>query len=81
MSDFISQSYFSISLYIQLDIKIMFSSDFTRRPIDEEKPSGTNPNALDDFTEIKRQINNLNKVTGRVSWRKVQSLSLSLIHI
>lgn len=79
MSDFISQSYFSISLYIQLDIKIMFSSDFTRRPIDEEKPSGTNPNALDDFTEIKRQINNLNKVTGRVSWRKVQSLSKEIL--
>ncbi|MEZ8036119.1 MULTISPECIES: type VI secretion system ImpA family N-terminal domain-containing protein [Vibrio] len=57
----------------------MFSSDFTRRPIDEEKPSGTNPNALDDFTEIKRQINNLNKVTGRVSWKKVQSLSKTIL--
>ncbi len=57
----------------------MFSSDFTRRPIAENKPSGTNPNELDNFTEIKRQINNLNKVTGTVSWKKVQLLSKEIL--
>ncbi|WKY59628.1 type VI secretion system ImpA family N-terminal domain-containing protein [Vibrio sp. SNU_ST1] len=57
----------------------MLSSDFTRRPIDEEKPYGTNPNGLDEFTEIKRQINNINKVTGRVSWKKVQTLSKEIL--
>lgn len=53
----------------------MFFSDFARRPIDENNPSGSNPNGSEDFDEIKRQINNLNKVTGRVSWKTVQTLS------
>jgi len=57
----------------------MFFSDFTRRPIDESNPSGANPNGLDDFDEIKRQINNLNKVTGRVSWKTVQTLSKKIL--
>ncbi|WP_199460406.1 type VI secretion system ImpA family N-terminal domain-containing protein [Vibrio owensii] len=57
----------------------MFFSDFTRRPIDESNPSGLNPNGLDDFDEIKRQINNLNKVTGRVSWKTVQTLSKKIL--
>ncbi len=57
----------------------MFFSDFTRRPIDESNPSGTNPNGLDDFDEIKRQINGLNKVTGRVSWKTVQTLSKEIL--
>ena len=57
----------------------MFFSDFTRRPIDESNPSGSNPNGLDDFDEIKRQINNLNKVTGRVSWKTVQTLSKKIL--
>ncbi|WP_264408208.1 type VI secretion system ImpA family N-terminal domain-containing protein [Vibrio owensii] len=57
----------------------MFFSDFTRRPIDESNPSGLNPNGLDDFDEIKRQINNLNKVTGRVSWKTVQMLSKKIL--
>lgn len=47
----------------------MFFTDFARRPIDENNPSGSNPNGSEDFDEIKRQINNLNKVTGRVSWK------------
>lgn len=42
-------------------------------------PSGINPNDLDDFDEIKRQINNLNKVTGRVSWKTVQKLSKKIL--
>jgi len=57
----------------------MFFSDFARRPIDENNPSGLNPNGLDDFDEIKRQINNLNKVTGRVSWKNVQTLSKKIL--
>ncbi|MCG9578770.1 type VI secretion system ImpA family N-terminal domain-containing protein [Vibrio tubiashii] len=57
----------------------MFFSDFARRPIDESNPSGLNPNGLDDFDEIKRQINNLNKVTGRVSWKSVQALSKKIL--
>ncbi|AUI87875.1 type VI secretion protein [Vibrio azureus] len=57
----------------------MFFSDFTRRPIDESNPSGVNPNGLEDFDEIKRQINTLNKVTGRVSWKTVQSLSKKIL--
>ncbi|OAJ93052.1 type VI secretion system ImpA family N-terminal domain-containing protein [Vibrio bivalvicida] len=57
----------------------MFFSDFARRPIDENNPSGLNPNGLDDFDEIKRQINNLNKVTGRVSWKIVQTLSKKIL--
>lgn len=58
----------------------MFFSDFARRPIDENNPSGSNPNGSEDFDEIKRQINNLNKVTGRVSWKTVQTLSKNLEH-
>ena len=57
----------------------MYFSDFTRRPIDETNPCGISPNSLDDFDEIKRQINNISKVTGRVSWKKVQKLSKSLL--
>ncbi|WP_039982830.1 type VI secretion system ImpA family N-terminal domain-containing protein [Vibrio sagamiensis] len=57
----------------------MFFSDFTRRPIDESNPSGVNPNGLEDFDEIKRQINTLNKVTGQVSWKTVQSLSKKIL--
>ncbi len=57
----------------------MFFSDFARRPISDDRPSGNNPNNLDDFDEIKRQINNLSKVTGQVSWKKVQSLSKNIL--
>ncbi|HHF3091173.1 TPA: type VI secretion system ImpA family N-terminal domain-containing protein [Vibrio diabolicus] len=57
----------------------MFFSDFARRPIDENNPSGSNPNGSEDFDEIKRQINNLNKVTGRVSWKTVQTLSKKIL--
>ncbi|MBW3698152.1 type VI secretion protein [Vibrio sp. T187] len=57
----------------------MFFTDFARRPIDETNPSGVNPNNLEEFDEIKRQINNLNKVTGRVSWKTVQSLSKKVL--
>ncbi|EDP59290.1 hypothetical protein AND4_08962 [Vibrio sp. AND4] len=63
----------------QLELENMFFSDFARRPIDESNPSGLNPNGLDDFDEIKRQINNLNKVTGRVSWKTVQTLSKKIL--
>ncbi|AYO17342.1 type VI secretion protein [Vibrio owensii] len=62
-----------------MELENMFFSDFTRRPIDESNPSGLNPNGLDDFDEIKRQINNLNKVTGRVSWKTVQTLSKKIL--
>ncbi len=57
----------------------MFFNDFARRPIDDDNPSGTNPNHLEEFDEIKRQINNLNKVTGRVSWKTVQNLSKKIL--
>ncbi|MGF1727554.1 type VI secretion system ImpA family N-terminal domain-containing protein [Photobacterium nomapromontoriensis] len=57
----------------------MFFSDFTRRPIDETNPCGMSPNGLDDFDEIKRQINNLNKVTGNVSWKIIQTLSKKIL--
>ncbi|BCG20483.1 type VI secretion system ImpA family N-terminal domain-containing protein [Vibrio alginolyticus] len=57
----------------------MFFTDFARRPIDENNPSGSNPNGSEDFDEIKRQINNLNKVTGRVSWKTVQTLSKKIL--
>ncbi|NAW56190.1 MULTISPECIES: type VI secretion system ImpA family N-terminal domain-containing protein [unclassified Vibrio] len=57
----------------------MYFSDFARRPIDHEHPSGINPNGLEEFDEIKRQINNINKVTGRVSWKKVEELSKQVL--
>ncbi|RSD29972.1 type VI secretion system ImpA family N-terminal domain-containing protein [Vibrio pectenicida] len=57
----------------------MYFSDFARRPINEQTPCGVNPNNLEDFEEIKRQINNINKVTGRVSWKKVQQLSKGIL--
>ncbi|MBU2896149.1 type VI secretion system ImpA family N-terminal domain-containing protein [Vibrio hepatarius] len=57
----------------------MYFSDFARRPISEQTPCGVNPNNLEDFEEIKRQINNINKVTGRVSWKKVQQLSKAIL--
>ncbi|MFW7525008.1 type VI secretion system ImpA family N-terminal domain-containing protein [Vibrio ostreicida] len=57
----------------------MYFSDFARRPVDELNPCGVNPNNLEEFEEIKRQINNINKVTGRVSWKKVQQLSKAIL--
>ncbi len=60
---------------ISWNFPYVFFTDFARRPIDENNPSGSNPNGSEDFDEIKRQINNLNKVTGRVSWKTVQTLS------
>ncbi|AXN32938.1 hypothetical protein ADU60_21255 [Vibrio coralliilyticus] len=57
----------------------MYFSDFARRPVDEHTPCGVNPNNLEEFEEIKRQINNINKVTGRVSWKKVQQLSKDIL--
>ena len=57
----------------------MYFSDFARRPISEQTPCGVNPNNLEDFEEIKRQINNINKVTGRISWKKVQQLSKNIL--
>ncbi|GLT16496.1 type VI secretion protein [Vibrio zhanjiangensis] len=57
----------------------MYFSDFARRPISEQTPCGVNPNNLEDFEEIKRQINNINKVTGRISWKKVQQLSKEIL--
>lgn len=57
----------------------MYFSDFARRPVDELTPCGVNPNNLEEFEEIKRQINNINKVTGRVSWKKVQQLSKDIL--
>ncbi|PKF51067.1 hypothetical protein AT251_06530 [Enterovibrio nigricans] len=57
----------------------MYYSDFSRRPIDGEQPNGQNPNNLDEFDEIKRQINNLSKVTGSVSWKKVEELSRRIL--
>ncbi len=57
----------------------MFFSDLAKRPIDKNAPSGTNPNGLNDFDEIKRQVNKLNTVTGHVSWKTVQSLSKEIL--
>ncbi|MCW8348645.1 MULTISPECIES: type VI secretion system ImpA family N-terminal domain-containing protein [Vibrio] len=57
----------------------MIFTDFARRPIDETLPSGINPNNLEEFNEIKQQINNLNKVTGRTSWKLVQTLSKKIL--
>ncbi|WP_234493928.1 type VI secretion system ImpA family N-terminal domain-containing protein [Vibrio maritimus] len=57
----------------------MLHCDFTRRPISKENPCGVNPVRLDEFDEIKRQINNLNKVTGKVSWKKVLELSKTIL--
>jgi type VI secretion system protein VasL len=57
----------------------MLHSDFTRRPISQESPSGISPVRLDEFDEIKRQINNLNKVTGSVSWKSVLELSKTIL--
>lgn len=57
----------------------MFFSDLAKRPIDKDSPCGSNPNGLNDFDEIKRQINKLNTVTGYVSWKTVQSLSKQIL--
>ncbi|USR96967.1 type VI secretion system ImpA family N-terminal domain-containing protein [Aliivibrio fischeri] len=54
-------------------------SDFARRPISIEMPSGINPNSLDDFSEIKREVNKLNTVTSKISWKHVFKLSKSIL--
>jgi type VI secretion system protein VasL len=53
--------------------------DFARRPISQNLPCGVNPNALDDFSEIKRQVNKLNTVTSKISWKTVHSLSKNIL--
>jgi type VI secretion system protein VasL len=53
--------------------------DFARRPISQNLPCGVNPNALDDFSEIKRQVNKLSTVTSKISWKKVHSLSKNIL--
>lgn len=53
--------------------------DFARRPISQNLPCGVNPNALDDFSEIKRQVNKLNTVTSKISWKTVHSLSKHIL--
>ncbi|WP_375320716.1 type VI secretion system ImpA family N-terminal domain-containing protein [Aliivibrio logei] len=53
--------------------------DFARRPISQNLPCGVNPNALDDFSEIKRQVNKLNTVTSKISWKIVHSLSKNIL--
>ena len=53
--------------------------DFARRPIGQDLPCGVNPNALDDFSEIKRQVNKLNTVTSKISWKTVHSLSKNIL--
>ena len=57
----------------------MFYSDFSRRPINQEDPCGKNPNELDDFEKIKRQINNLNRVERSVSWSEIEILSRKIL--
>lgn len=57
----------------------MFYSDFSRQPIDHENPSGTNPINQEDFDEVKRQINNINRVTGIVSWQKIEDSSKKIL--
>lgn len=57
----------------------MSFSDFSRRPISKESPAGTNPNFLDDFSDIKREINKLSTVTSKVSWKKVFTLSKNIL--
>lgn len=53
--------------------------DFVRRPISQHLPQGVNPNALDDFSEIKRQINKLSTVTPTISWKTVYTLSEKIL--
>ena len=53
--------------------------DFVRRPISQHLPHGVNPNTLDDFSEIKRQVNKLSTVTSIISWKKVHSLSKNIL--
>ncbi|OEF12796.1 type VI secretion system ImpA family N-terminal domain-containing protein [Aliivibrio logei] len=53
--------------------------DFARRPISQNLPCGVNPNVLDDFSEIKRQVNKLSTVTSKISWKKVHSLSKNIL--
>ena len=57
----------------------MFYSDFSRRPINQEHPCGINPNELDDFEKVKRQINNLNRVSGDVSWSEIEIISRKIL--
>ena len=53
--------------------------DFVRRPISQNLPHGVNPNVLDDFSEIKRQVNKLSTVTSIISWKKVHTLSKNIL--
>ena len=57
----------------------MFYSDFSRRPINQQNPCGKNPNGLDDFEKMKHQINNLNRVSGRVSWSEIEMISRKIL--
>ena len=57
----------------------MYFSDFTRRPINSSSPEGENTNQLDTFTELKRHINGLNKVSPNTSWKKIFSLSENIL--
>jgi len=57
----------------------MYFSDFTRRPISKSFPEGENTNKLDTFTELKRQINELSRISPNVSWKKIYSLSEDIL--
>ncbi|SGZ02968.1 ImpA-related N-terminal family protein [Moritella viscosa] len=57
----------------------MYFSDFTRRPIDKSSPEGEDTNQLDTFTELKRQVNELNRISSNVSWKKIHSLSVDIL--
>jgi len=57
----------------------MYFSDFTRRPIDKSSPEGINTNQLDTFVELKRQVNELSRISSNVSWKKIHSLSVDIL--
>lgn len=57
----------------------MYLSDFARRPIIGDIPQGINPTELEEFDDIKRQINNISKVTATVSWKKVHKSAKTLL--
>ncbi len=57
----------------------MLFSNFVQRPIDSNTPQGYDPNGSVNFDELKRQINNIHKVTKQVSWKKVEELSKTIL--
>lgn len=57
----------------------MYFTELGRRPIDSQNPTGTDPNQLDLFSELKRSVNKLNTANRNVSWDEIHDLSSEIL--